>query len=318
MLPQGQAAHSVWATAPLPLPPLDGDGPHDDDFTRHSPHPRLDPPYPSTSTGYHHPLPHNGTSYPAYPLYYSREPGQPGSEQHFLDPHNAPNFLPISHASGSSMVLSNPVPDYLVAAGSSPFTLQAQAPHFQPRPRPLAQARRANMYEPNMFDASVDARAEWDYQQQHAQQQQQQQSLPPHASGQFATPRAYPRPQQQQQQGFLPLGGLSDPRYPPYVPQPDDRNGPQAFHYGPGPVRDDVNGLDEREGTAGMLRGVKAEPGVPRGRDGTELVDDEAETYNASGKKLRKKRRLKGELPRDHAARRYKCVECEQKFARPR
>lgn len=66
-------------------------------------------------------------------------------------------------------------------------------------------------------------------------------------------------------------------------------------------------------------RGYVSACSTQEGFDDLEEQDNGGEgELDAAGKKIRKKRRLKGELPRDHALRKYKCDECEQKFARPR
>lgn len=67
--------------------------------------------------------------------------------------------------------------------------------------------------------------------------------------------------------------------------------------------------LQERDEQQSLLR-------QQLGNGGGEM--DELDTeLDADGKKTRKRRRLKGELPRDHALRKYKCGVCSAKFARP-
>lgn len=157
------------------------------------------------------------------------------------------------------------------------------------------------------------------------------------------SPLPLPPPQQQrQQQQQLPL-----PQQHFYQPDPAEAlprpggdaslsPGPSGYSTGESAATEADGGVDDRRGPSQEAPRKAASstraPGSRRTRSGeeggnerageSEVGDDQDDAggseLDADGKKTRKRRRTKGELPRDFALRKYLCAECDQKFARPR
>lgn len=219
----------------------------------------------------------------------------------------------------SGMVLSNPVPDYSVASGSSPFTTQQSAPHFQPRPRPIMNP--SQLGQPLLPHQT---------QRQHNQQQHQQlhQQHQDHLRG-YVEPSRHSPYQPEWEGNYLPQGhpAQRDHRLGDLMPHPTQMAplsnphlsyGAPHLQQGPSHLQHHPHSMHHHEeydlapnGRVELEHEYQPSPPVnPRGPSPEEETDQ-------NGKKTRKRRRLKGELPRDHALRKYKCNDCEQKFARP-
>ena len=217
------------------------------------------------------------------------------------------------------MVLSNPVPDYSVASGSSPFTLQPQAPHFQPRPRPVM-----NSYPLPRHD--FDQQPQLPDPQQiphllpHQLPHQQMHHPLPHQHHQLhPDPRHIPYTTEWDFPG-LPMRNGHDARLSEILSQPTP---PLPYSNVPHlPMHDPYRSMGSRNSP--LLQHQPIDQLPPNAQAAAAYTADsyvqpisEDEQPSVNGKKPRKRRRLKGELPRDHALRKYQCLSCPQKFARP-
>lgn len=221
------------------------------------------------------------------------------------------------------MVLSNPVPDYSVASGSSPFTLQPQAPHFQPRPRPVMVNYPLARHDFEQQLQSPQLPHLLPHQLPHSQQlhslPHQQIEMPTdHRHVAYAPSWDYPgQPMRNGHEARL-SEILSQPTQPsplsyanvPHLPMHDAY---QNMGQNP-PIMQQQQPIQQQQQPRQSNSKLVAEP-YPAEMYDQPFSEDEAP--NESGKKPRKRRRLKGELPRDHALRKYKCTHCDQKFARP-